>query len=115
MKNVFLNWEEFDKVIYETSRKLYQENFDGVYGIARGGLVMAVKLSHALGIPLLLYPTKQTLVVDDISDTGKTLQNIPNKMIVCWYTTPWTITKPDLSFGSKKDKDEWVIFPWEQL
>ena len=45
-----------------------------VYGIPRGGLIVAVLVSHKLGIPLItslrdMYG-KKFLVVDDIVDTA---------------------------------------------
>ena len=48
-------------------------NIDSVMGLPRGGLIPAVMISHELGIPLVINPTKNTLVVDDINDTGHTL------------------------------------------
>lgn len=88
--------------------------FDGVYGVPRGGLAIALHLSHHLDIPILLYPTKNTLVVDEISDTGKTLSSHKNKKIACLYSTPWTKTEPDFFINVKGSKDEWIIFPWER-
>ena len=46
-----------------------------VAGVPRGGLILAVLLSHQLGIPLVYVEeaTPSTLLVDDLADTGETL------------------------------------------
>jgi hypoxanthine phosphoribosyltransferase len=93
--------------------KTSKVKFDGVYGVPRGGLPLAIAMSHHLKIPLLVYPTENCLVCDDISDTGKTLQNMKHKKIACLYTSLWTKTKPDYAWGVKTIKRSWLIFPWE--
>ena len=40
------------------------------------GLCITVELSHSLGIPLLNEPKYNSLKVDDIYDTGYTLEKI---------------------------------------
>ena len=115
MKKIYVTWNEYQQMIdiLGSELKKCDEKFDGIYGIPRGGLPMAVSLSHILNLPLLLYPTKNTLVVDDISDTGKTLASHKNKKIVTLFSTTWTITKPDFWTVFKENKDSWIIFQWE--
>ena len=87
--------------------------FDGVYGIPRGGLILAVLLSHKLELPMLLAPTSKSLVVDDIADTGKTLQHFHDigTFIVTLYYHQQSLIMPSLWLHEKGDK--WVVFPWE--
>ena len=115
MNNVYITWDQFGKMVDELSIKILETNemFDGVYGLPRGGLPLAVSLSHKLDLKLLLYPTKNTLVVDDISDTGKTLASHKNKKIATLFSTEWTISSPDWFINKKLNKEEWIIFPWE--
>ena len=87
--------------------------YDGIYGIPRGGLPIAVCLSHELDLPLLMYPTDKSLVVDDISDTGKTLESHKNKAIATLYSTSWTKTKPLYFIKEKLFKSDWIVYPWE--
>src|SRR3989344_4282931 len=79
-------WEEFASDVEKIARTIesWGKKFRYVYGIPRGGLVLAVCLSHRLKIEhLTLHPTseqvdvgfKSILIVDDIADTGKTLEN----------------------------------------
>ena len=110
-----ISWKQFGEESEELVQKIKDSKlvFDGVYGIPRGGLPLAVIVSHRLGLPLLLYPTKNSLVVDEISDTGKTLKSFKNRKIATLYTTPWTVTAPDFFVGTKEMKTDWIVFPWE--
>ena len=71
-----LNWIDFDECIYYISMRCKNKKFEGVYGFPRGGLCLAVALSHSLGLPLLDKPKNNSLIVDDIYDTGYTLEKI---------------------------------------
>jgi len=117
IKKIFLNWEEFSEGI-EILTKLIKTSkfkFDGIYAPPRGGLPLAVAMSHRLNIPLLLSPTEKTLVVDDIIDTGETLHKFRKNKIATIYSTKWTITKPTWWIWEKEKKTHWIIFPWEKL
>jgi uncharacterized protein len=115
MNKIIISWQKIDSMISMLVEdiKLSNINFDGVYGIPRGGLPLAVMISYRLDIPVLFYPTKNSLVVDDISDNGFTLQRMKNKKIATLYSTDWTIVKPDWFIEKKKSKDDWLVFPWE--
>ena len=115
MVKIWFSWAEFGVIIEELVIKIQKSRckFNGVYGIPRGGLSFAVTLSHKLKLPLLLYPTKNTLVCDDISDTGRTLASHKNKKIVTLFSTKRTKTKPDWHSKIKKSKEDWIVFPWE--
>lgn len=112
MKLIKITWNEYQDMINKLVKQI-KGNFDGIYGVPRGGLPIAVSLSHKLNIPLLLHPTENSLVVDDISDTGKTLSSHKNKKIAVLFNTKWTKTNPDFYIDWKNDKDSWIIFPWE--
>ncbi len=109
----FLSWNEFDKCIEKISLDCITRKPVGVYGIPRGGLCLAVALSHSLGIPLLDQPKRGSLVVDDIYDSGATLdpyRNILECIIYVW------ISKKDPVWWHSVEVDpspQWLIFPWE--
>ena len=69
-----LDWKEFDECVYSISKQCRNKSFVGVYGFPRGGLCLAVALSHSLCLPLLDEPKNNSLIVDDIYDTGYTLE-----------------------------------------
>ncbi len=113
------SWKEFDVDCQIIKEWIEHQNieFEEIYGIPKGGLPLAVKLCNLLNIPLLTHPqhvSKSTLVVDDISDSGKTLKVF--KMMGCKIVTIFfhkqTITLPD--FFIREKKDEWIVFPWEE-
>lgn len=110
-----ISWNDvevmIDKLVVEIKKSGIK--FDGVYGVPRGGLPLAVMISHMLNLPVLLYPTKNTLIIDDISDNGFTLERMKNKKIATLYSTDWTITKPNWYVRKKESKNQWIVFPWE--
>ncbi len=119
MKKVVYSYEQFEKDTEHIARKLKRHTraIRNIYGIPRGGLVLAVYLSYRLGKPLLLDHTKigpRTLVVDDIAETGGTLARLLNGKkcyrIVTLFATSETKVRPHLFVNNKKD---WIIYPWE--
>jgi len=114
---ILLGWEEFDDMTKLLIEKIKAKNvfFDGVYGVPRGGLTLAVILSHCFDIPLLMYSTDKSLVVDDIADEGITLSNVKHKIIATLFSTAWTKTVPDCYVKMKGDRSSWIVMPWEDV
>jgi len=87
-------------------------NVKNIYGVPRGGWIPAVHLSHLLDLPISLYPTKDSLIVDDIADKGNTLSIFSGRNpIATIYYHRQSLVKPDIWVYEKKDK--WIQFPWE--
>ena len=110
-----LDWIEFDECVYSISEQSRNKSFVGVYGFPRGGLCLAVALSHSLGLPLLNEPKNNSLIVDDIYDTGYTLERI--KHLKGSEAHVWVSKKEPTwwnAFKFTKDK-EWILFPWENI
>ncbi len=110
-----LSWIEFDECTYSIYKKCKNKNFEGVYGFPRGGLCLAVALSHSLGLPLLDEPKNNSLIVDDIYDTGHTLEKI--KHIKGSETHVWVSKKQPTWWNSCKyiRGNDWIVFPWESM
>ena len=109
----YFNWSEFDESVEYIANECKFLRFSGVYGIPRGGLCLAVALSHKLKINLISKPTKNTLIVDDVYETGitlKTFKDIEGAMFFVLFSKSqpkwWNSV-----FISKKS--EWIVFPWE--
>lgn len=102
-----------------------------IFAPPRGGLVLGVCISHALGCPLfttmsdlhqaMRKPHRTPIFIDDIVDTGTEVERFaaqfPNALTFAW------VTKVNAYNGPAKSKthclrvaqaDEWVVFPWEQ-
>jgi len=71
----YFTWSEFDKSVEHIANKCKFLEFSGIYGVPRGGLCLAVALSHKLKIKLISEPLKNSLIVDDVYETGLTLTN----------------------------------------
>lgn len=115
------SYEQFERDVEQIVQWINKNNlkFTGIYGVPRGGLILAVILSHKLKIPLLTYRleiTNRTLIVDDISDTGETLKDtllglrVKPKVVTLFIHTN-TKVLPDYFLREKKE--DWVHFWWE--
>ena len=109
----YFTWSEFDKSVEQIAKKCMFKEFSGIYGVPRGGLCLAVALSHKLKIELISEPLKNSLIVDDVYETGLTLttfKDIEGAMFFVLFSkikpTWWNTV-----FISKKS--EWIVFPWE--
>ena len=74
----YFTWREFDESVEKIANKCSYKEFSGVYGVPRGGLCLAVALSHKLKIELISEPIKNSLIVDDVYETGITLTTFKN-------------------------------------
>jgi hypoxanthine phosphoribosyltransferase len=115
-----------------------------IIGLSRGGLVPAVYFSHAFGdVPVisydpkkdggLLYPVRwadadRVLVVDEICDSGGTLERL-HEALPYWFATYTMIdyavlvdkgrgtVRPKYTYIDTKlqgvPDDAWWVFPWE--
>jgi xanthine phosphoribosyltransferase len=117
----YLSWEDFRIAVDAIAVRFKCNKYKGVYGIPRGGLIMSVMLSHKLGIPHLTeLPSmrgRRFLVVDDIADTGYTLEHTMG-LDVCAHADSATIHyhkdssfKPDYHVMEKGN--DWIVYPWE--
>jgi len=62
----YFTWSEFDKSVEQIANECRFKEFSGIYGVPRGGLCLAVALSHKLKIELISEPIKNSLIVDDV-------------------------------------------------
>lgn len=120
MNKDYMTWQEFNIACDYIAKFFKQAGIEikNIYGIPRGGLIPAVRISHLLGIPLILDPKqidKKTLVVDDIVDTGKTTEKYQKKGIMIaslWYNPNQCPHVPYYWVYQKTGK--WIVFPWEK-
>jgi hypoxanthine phosphoribosyltransferase len=110
-----LTWSLFDEAVYRIANIYEGRAFNGVYGFPRGGLCLAVALSHVMRLPLLNQLEPDCLVVDDIYETGVTMSSalgVEGCECVVWISKVvpdgWRAVEVDLA-------DDWIVFPWESL
>lgn len=145
-----LTWETFGEASRYLSQAVVGSGWfpDLIVGVARGGLIPAGAIGYAIGVkemgainvefytdigatlpePIILNPQldvaslegKKVLVVDDVADSGKTLDLVVNLLketaaevkSAVIYTKPSTIFEPDFSW---KKTDQWINFAWSVL
>ena len=117
----FVTWNVIDEAVTDIAFNIKNTNkdFKGVYGIPRGGVILAVMLSHKLDLPYIENPFDcefdDFVVIDDIADTGETLkfyeETFKKSYIVTVHEHEQSIVKPDYSVLDKGDK--WIVYPWE--
>ena len=110
---IYFTWNEFDKSVEYISDRCKFRDFSGVYGIPRGGLCLSVALSHKLNIKHLKHPLKNSLIVDDVYETGHTLnslKNIENAMFFVLFSKVKPIWWNTIHRSVER---EWIVFPWE--
>ena len=141
-------WEQVYAMLLDLAQVIRKDRFtcDIIVGVSRGGWTPARILSDLLENPAIanvkaefylgIAETQRTpvitqsvsvdvqdklvLVVDDVSDTGKSLQMVKSHLqkhgvkalkIATLYYKPWSIVKPDYY---EKTTRRWIIFPWER-
>ena len=117
----FVTWNLIDETIIDIAFHLREtkKDFKGVYGIPRGGSILAVMLSHKLDLPYIENPFDcefdDFVIIDDIADTGETLkfyeETFKKGYIVTIHEHDQSIVKPEYSVIAKGDA--WIVYPWE--
>jgi hypoxanthine phosphoribosyltransferase len=108
-----LSWHDFDRAVDTITERLNGRPFSGVHGLPRGGLVLAVSLSHRLELPLLPAPQPGCLVVDDVYETGRTLapfRQLEGAELLVWISKVEPLWWQALEVCVDP---EWIVFPWE--
>lgn len=153
MKKVYVSWTDVQRQVQELVRQMWQDRWvpDYVVGITRGGLVPANLISqyldvdmHALKVSLRgsgndcesnlwmqgdAVNHRNILIVDDINDSGATLNWIRddwgpevewgrNVRVAVLYDNEASdsIHTPDYSAENinKAADPQWIVFPWEE-
>ena len=109
----YFSWAEFDKSVEHIANECKFSEFSGIYGVPRGGLCLAVALSHKLNINLISAPKKKSLIVDDIYDTGITLNSFKDIEGAKFFVLFSKIKPTWWNTVNISKKSEWIIFPWE--
>lgn len=116
----YISWNEVEAYVNEVCKRYNNDSLTGVFGLPRGGVVLAVMISHKLNIPMLLSPIENSLIIDDICDSGESLLHYernssafkkPLYHITTMMYKKGAIVTPEYYYGIKED--DWIVFPWE--
>ena len=110
---IYFTWSDFDKSVEQIANKCKFQDFSGIYGVPRGGLCLAVALSHKLKINLISEPIRNSLIVDDVYETGislETFKDIEGAMFFVLFSKVKPIWWNTVFIS---EKSEWIVFPWE--
>lgn len=146
-KYEILSWPTFGVAIRELATQVAAAGYqpDIILAIARGGLIPAGTLGYMLSVkntftmnveyyvgvderlevPVILPPyldlvdleDQSFLVVDDVADTGNTLQmvedfcrpKVGDVRTAVLYHKPQSVIRPDFIW---RQTDKWILFPW---
>ena len=113
---MFISWDDINILVEDLCNTIASSGAEikSITGIERGGLIPAVMISHKLNIPYVTKITKDTLVVDDICDTGVTLQNTIARYTAVLHHKPHTSCFTPTLHSGLHEGDEWIIYPWEK-
>jgi len=112
---IYLSWDDIGTLVKQLCEWIDKSDIEitSVTGLQRGGLIPAVMISHKLNLPYVysIHPT--TLVIDDICDTGETLNSILGEIpTAVLHYKPTAKHKP--TFYAQEVGDEWIVYPWER-
>jgi len=104
VKQYKMTWQEFDGRCKMMAKKIKKnKQIKDIYGIPRGGLPIAVRLSHLTKLPITGDPKIQsTLIVDDCVDSGSTKTSFGGFK---YFEV--------LVDKQKEQITDWLVFPWE--
>jgi hypoxanthine phosphoribosyltransferase len=127
-KEQHVSWSEIDSLIEILSNLILKskKNFSSITTLSRGGLVPSRLLADHLGIEKIFVDEKvipaNSLVVDDIFDSGKTFDRVVSKsedssklLYATLFTRRGKKLPPQLIYGTETDNDGYVVFPWDKI
>ncbi len=114
----FLEWRDIDDAIERLAINITNSKIklSAIKGIPRGGMIPAVMLSHKLKLPLVLngIVDNTVLIVDDICDSGNTLQQyIPYRCPVATLHYKSSASIEPTFWWRLASENEWIYYPWE--
>jgi hypoxanthine phosphoribosyltransferase len=118
MEKRFIPWRDIDDSVERLTINITNSKIklSAIKGIPRGGMILAVMLSHRLKIPLTTDGVidNTVLVVDDICDSGHTLKNYePYRCPTATIHYKTTAEYEPHFWWRLAPANEWIVYPWE--
>jgi hypoxanthine phosphoribosyltransferase len=133
MVKEFINYSDYGIMLKDLVHKIEQKNYSNiiaVYGIPRGGLPIAVHLSHYLNLDFIKSESEiidklkrskndNIIICDDVCDTGETFYKLSKELrkftdqliYISLYYKIHAEFNPDIYL---KETNRWISFPWER-
>jgi hypoxanthine phosphoribosyltransferase len=142
-----VTWNDIQQALFHIAEQINHSgvSVQVVVGVLRGGWIPARIISDLLGVsevgaieikfykgigergerPVITQPLitdvrgKEVLIIDDVADTGKSIQTATTVVglhgaktirTATLYIKPWSTIKPDFYYA---ETDRWIVFPWE--
>ena len=148
-EKLYYSWTDLESDVADITRQMAIGMLRPhvIFGPGRGGYIPGVMLSHYFGIPfhgfewqhrdfevqetehlrnlLSKYNGKRIVIIDDINDTGTTLQGISNtvnlmdmqknvKFVTLFDKLSSSFGEVQITANEVAPEDEkWIVYPWE--
>lgn len=125
-KKIDVDWMDYINMCKNLSYKISSAKLSvtSITGPPRGGVIPAIIISHALDLEYIewgkftntfcnLESTKDVLVVDDITCTGRTLMHFPIHTKAVIYKRITSTVIPQI-FLIEVPENVWIKFPYEK-
>lgn len=116
----YISWTDLEICIGSISMQIHisKKKYSNIYGIPRGGLIPGCMLSHKLNIPMITDVNKitpNTLIIDDIIDSGNTIKSFieKNDIASIFLSDNYKGTLTNIIHARKSSIDTWIVFPYE--
>ena len=113
IKKEVITFDEIQQWINELAEQT-KGKYNGVYGVPRGGLILAVLYSYRLNIPLLGAPQKGCLVIDDDIGTGLTISAYVGKYDTAVMYSNTTCPVKTTYLYKYYDNENYKEFAWNK-
>ena len=123
-----VSWGEIECMIQSLSDQISKipRNFSSITTMSRGGLIPSRLLADRLNIQNIYVDqddiSSDSLIVDDIFDTGFTFETIISKtdspsdlIFVTLFARCGKNYPAQLRYAKQTDSDAYVVFPWDRF
>lgn len=113
----FITWDGFERACHFIANKIESNTdypgmkYTNIFPIMKNGLPIAERLSRILNLPICYILGENSLIVDDLIDSGKTLSQYPNNDKAVLYVK--NNKEKEVTYYADKI-DKWIVLPWEK-
>lgn len=105
-----IDWKQFELLCKKLSEQIHH-NYSSLYPIHKNGLYIAVELNKILNIPIKYELEPDSLIIDDLIDSGKTLEPYKDYDKAVLFVKNNNDNK--VTYYAEKS-DAWIVLPWEK-